>query len=402
MSYLAPAGTPVALSDIAHGLLNARTGSTASQEVAQAVELLTGTSRAWPVSSGRAAMTAILTAMRETASDQGRTEVVIPAYTCYSVPAAIGRAGLAPRLCDSDPDTLGIDIEQLQRRDFSRTLAVVSSNLYGLPDDLPAIEAICRERGVFFLDDAAQALGAHISDRFAGTFGDAGLYSFDKGKVISTIQGGVIICNRGALAERLETIAGAFPAPSALEVTSIILRLGVYSVFLKPRLYPLIKAIPFTGLGETVFCAEYPITRLSAFQSAVATRLLRRLEHFQAGRRRNAAALRQALQDCPALQPIRVAEQTVPSYVRYPVRVRNPRKRSLILNALTRAGVGATTSYPLSLADVPEVRAQVPHADLECPGARELAASILTLPTHAYCPPDTAAHVRKVIDQCTT
>src|SRR5690606_13714195 len=108
-------------------------------------------------------------------------------------PASIVRAGLRPRLCDVDPATMGMSPEALERADFSRVLAIVSANLYGLPNALPAIERITRERGVFMLDDAAQALGARIAGRAVGSFGDAGLYSFDKGKIICTIQGGAIV-----------------------------------------------------------------------------------------------------------------------------------------------------------------------------------------------------------------
>ena len=78
--------------------------------------------------------------MRATIGDSTRNEVIIPAYNCYSVPAAIQRAGLKPRLCDVRPATLGIDTDKLAGRDYSRVLAVLSANLYGVPNDLGAIE----------------------------------------------------------------------------------------------------------------------------------------------------------------------------------------------------------------------------------------------------------------------
>jgi dTDP-4-amino-4,6-dideoxygalactose transaminase len=109
--------------------------------------------------------------------------VIVPAYTCYSVPAAIERAGLKPRLCDIDPATLAWTTG-LGHCDFSRTLAVISANLYGLPNALGEIEAFAAPN-VFLLDDAAQALGAKLDGRAAGSMAMQPL-CFDR-QVISTI-----------------------------------------------------------------------------------------------------------------------------------------------------------------------------------------------------------------------
>ena len=54
-----------------------------------------------------------------------KTDVIIPSYTCYSVPAAAIRAGLRVRILDINPATLSYDLEQLARTDFSRVLAIV-------------------------------------------------------------------------------------------------------------------------------------------------------------------------------------------------------------------------------------------------------------------------------------
>lgn len=346
-------------------------------------------------------MTMILRAMRLMDSQPARDEVIVPAYTCYSVPAAIERAGLRPRLCDIDPATLSMDPERLRRCDFSRVLAVISANLYGLPNDLAAIESICRERGAFFLDDAAQALGASLSGRPVGSFGDAGLFSFDKGKVISTIQGGAIVCGSNGLATKLESEMSALPETGTGERIANSLKLGIYSVFLRPVLYPLVRALPFTGLGHTAYETRYPITRLSGFSSGVAERLLMRLDQLGSTRRQHAAGLLQALEALPAVEPIRPLPGAMPAFVRFPLRARDPGVRVELIAALDRAGIGASASYPHALADIPEVRSKLPPADMNVPGARTIASTLLTLPTHAYCPPDLPERVRGVIDKCT-
>jgi DegT/DnrJ/EryC1/StrS aminotransferase family len=79
-------------------------------------------------SSGRAALTILLKALQQRSD---RREVVIPAYTCFSVPSAVARAGLVIRLCDVDPKTLDLDLNALARLDLSRVLCIVPSGLYG-------------------------------------------------------------------------------------------------------------------------------------------------------------------------------------------------------------------------------------------------------------------------------
>jgi dTDP-4-amino-4,6-dideoxygalactose transaminase len=398
MTYYAPAGTPVTIGDIARGALCA--SAAASAAVAATLRRVAGLEHAWPVSSGRAAMTVILQAMRAARGDPTCNEVIVPAYTCYSVPAAIERAGLKPRLCDIDPATLSMDPEALDRCDFSRTLAVISANLYGLPNALGEIEAVCRRRNVFLLDDAAQALGARLHGRAAGSFGDAGLYSFDKGKIISTIQGGAVVCRQSDLTNHLDAALVNLPQGSFLESSGNLLKLVVYSIFLRPHLYGLIRRLPFTGLGHTRYETRYPVTALTRWQAGVAARLLERLPELNGRRRRLAGAYQAALTAVPGIEIVPSLPGAEPAFARYPFRVREPETRERVVTALHRAGIGATTSYPLSLADVPEVIARVPAADRDCPGARRIARTVVTLPTHAFCPLDIADRARRTLIEC--
>lgn len=344
-------------------------------------------------------MTLTLHAMRQVANDPQRDEVLIPAYTCYSVPASIERAGLRPRLCDIDPETLGIDPQALDRCDFSRVLAVVTANLYGLPNELTAIEDIARRRGVFLLDDAAQALGARLSGRAVGTFGDAGLYSFDKGKIISTMQGGVILSRGSAVETALDAVLRSVEPGSRSTSFLDIAKLAAYALCLRPTLYGRIRRLPFLGLGQTVYETRFPLHRLGGPQMGVAAVLARRIDELNDQRRRNAARLAESLEDAPGLKLPRLASGAEAVYARFPIRITHPEQRERTLAALDRAGIGASASYPRALADVPEVAAQLRSPADHMPGARLLASQIMTLPTHGYCPDDLAARVRKVLEQ---
>lgn len=400
MAFIAPAGTPLSMRDIALAIAVATRMRPGQEQLVQTLRQLSGHGFVWSLSSGRAAMTLLLRAMYVAAGNPDRTQIIIPAYTCYSVPAAVERAGLEVRLCDVDPGTLGMDPDELLRCDFSRVLAVISANLYGVPNDLAAYETICRSKGVYLLDDAAQALGARLGNRAVGSFGDAGIFSFDKGKIISTMQGGAIVCAEGRLATALGSSIAQLPDSSLAEQLLILGQLVGYSIFLHPSRYGLIRHLPFIGLGRTEYQLRYPITILSALQTNIAGNLLLRLEDLNSARRENARKLFEALQDLPGLHLIRPLPDSHAVYARFPCRIASPEIRARVIEAMHASGIGATASYPRSLADVPEVGSRLPAGDLAYPGATELAATILTLPTHAYCPDDLGSQASRIFRKC--
>lgn len=396
MAYVAPAGTPISIGDLAAGIGAGFAGERALRELRAFFASHSGQAHCWPVASGRAAMTLILRAMKKLAPH--RTEVLMPGYTCYSVPAAAARAGLTPRLCDIDPGTLGMDPDALRKSDLSNVLAIVTSNLYGLPNALADIESIAAENGVLMLDDAAQSLGATLGPRAVGGFGDAGLYSFDKGKNITTFQGGVIVCRSGRLAEEIGKLWDALPDARSLETLAYVIKLSLYAVMLRPTLYGVVQRMPGLGLGQTIYETEYPIARYSGALAGLALRLAQRLDELNATRVVNARRLEQALAGVAGVRTIRRSEAAHAVFARYPLCAMTAESREAVVGALNRAGVGATRSYPQALIDVPEVSRALPRNNPDQPGARLAARCIITLPTHAYCPADLPSRVRTVVE----
>ncbi len=397
MPYIAPAGTRLSLSDLAAGLGAGLRGH-AFDELATHLAAHSGQARAWLMSSGRAGMTFTLRAMRKVAPAT-RDEVVLVGYTCYSLAASVELAGLRARLVDVDPATLSPDLGQLRGLDLSRVLCVVSANLYGIPNALGEIESLARDAGAFMFDDAAQALGATHMGRPVGGFGDVGLYSFDKGKIITTLQGGAIVSRPGPLAAALdEAWTGLDPASAAVTL-SYAIKLGLYSVLLRPTLYGIVQRVPGLGLGQTRYENDYPVARYSGTLAGLALRLARRLEALNGVRIANAGALRAALTGLPGLTLTAEIPGDRAVYCRFPVFVRDPGKRAGLIAALNAAGIGATASYPQALIDVPEVARVLAPGQAPQPGARAVASGIVTLPTHAYCPPGMAARVRAVAER---
>src|SRR4051812_17898832 len=134
-------------------------------------------------------------------------EVVTQANTCVPTVAAIARAGATPVLCDVEPEAGTIDPASLELALSPRTRAVVPVHLYGQIGDIEAVAGISRERGIEVIEDCAQAHGAAVAGRAAGTIGRAGAFSFYPTKNLGALgDGGAVVSSDSALAERLRLV----------------------------------------------------------------------------------------------------------------------------------------------------------------------------------------------------
>jgi len=378
--WLAPAGAPIGASDVARWLLAAATTADAEGALRDAVCARLDVQHAFVASTGRAALVLLLQTLKQ--SRPGWDEVIVPSYTCYSVAASVSRAGLRVRVVDVRPDTLDYCPDALERVDFRRVLAIVGTNLYGLPSDMPALTALGRARNVFVIDDSAQALGAQIAGRASGTWGDAGLISFDKGKNVSAVDGGVIVTRDGVLADRLAHRWDTLPDTGLRHAAALSLKALVYAAMLHPSLYGLPARIPQLGLGTTVYADRFPLERSPRVLMALATVMLGRLDTFTRVRSATAAHLTRALHGLPGISSIRPHDDAVPAYLRFPILIHDVAIRAGVLAALRT--FGASGSYPSALVDVPEVRPLLANPDAPAEGGRLVARTIVTLPTHPF------------------
>ncbi|HHJ13738.1 MAG TPA: hypothetical protein ENJ79_05080 [Gammaproteobacteria bacterium] len=379
---LPPSGSPVTAGDLAAWLGSLARRKDPRPALEAAICRHFDVDHCLSFSTGRAAMSFLFRTLAELRQDPRRCEILMPAYTCYSVASSALMAGLEPRLCDIDPRTLSYDPETLRGVDFSRVLAITTANLYGLPDDLPAIASLARKQGVYLVDDAAQSLQARVGGRYSGTWGDAGLFSLDKGKNITAMQGGLLVTRNPQLGAALRKSYAARVRRNRDHALRETLMLLVYSLFLHPSRYWIPAGLPFLHLGETRWEENYPIEQMSPALAAIARRQLARIETITQTRQEHATAYRrrlEGLKDIACIEPVRDAE---PVYLRFPVRVRNAKRREYLLAHLRRYGV--TASYPACLAQVPELEGRAHRAGSGTEQACRLAQEILTLPTHAH------------------
>lgn len=380
--YVAPAGAPIGGADLVQWCRLWPHLSRAADDLRASVCSALQRRHCWLTSTGRAGLTVLLSALR-TCAPPDRDEVVLPSYTCYSVPASAARAGLRVRIVDVDPCTLDFDLEHLGNADFRRVLAIVPTSLYGLPSRLDRIAEIACVHGVFLVDDAAQALGAEVAGQPAGAWGDAGLISFDKGKAISSIDGGAIVANDGPVAEAVARQVGSLErAPLSVSLEGG-LKAVVYAAFLRSSLYWLPSSLPWLRLGRTEYCVDFAVTAASPALAALGTTMWPKLRAFVAQREANARQYLSTLPADGAVVPVSPVEDSRPSYLRLPVLARTGSLRDRLLERLHARRVGATGSYPASIADIPAIQSLL-AARPDAAAGRSVAERIITLPTHPY------------------
>ena len=386
---IAPAGAPLPARAV---LSSALRTSADKRDFTGLLRERLGVRHLFTVSSGRAALTILLKALKQCS---GKREVVMPAYTCFSVPSAVVRAGLMIRLCDVDSKTLDLDHNALARIDLAKVLCVIPSSLYGMPSDLIELEDVARASGTFLIDDAAQCLGASVGEKYCGTFGDAGFYSLGRGKNITTMGGGILLTSRDDLDHIIRKEVDKLPRPSALQVLSSTLNSLLYAVMLRPSRYWIIDRIPFLGLGLSRFDPNFKIAQLSTFQARLASQLFALVDSYNRIRQDNARRLQAAIEGVEGIEIPRPINGSNPVYLRFPILARDGVHRSVLLRHLSDAGIGASTSYPTAIGEIPGIDQYIARDQQPCPGARSIATRIITLPTHPYV---TSADVDRMID----
>jgi perosamine synthetase len=296
------------------------------------------------VASGTAALDIALRAV----GVRGR-EVVVPANTFYATAAAVLQAGARPVFADVDPATFALSAATTAAALTPRTAAVVLVHIGGLiSPQVDELRALCDERGVALVEDAAHAHGATFEGRFAGSFGVAAGFSFYPTKVITSGEGGMVLTSSEELAQ-------------------------------EARIY--------RDQGKGAFTANHHVRlgyawRMSELHAATGLVHLRRMEEFIARRRAVAARYDKALASLDGLQPLAEPPGCRSNIYKYIV---------VLPPGLDRARFKAELAqrFQVNLSgevyDLPLHRQPVlaDYAGPQLPVAEELAARHICLPVHS-------------------
>src|SRR6266571_5335157 len=408
---LPPAATPIGVREIASGVCGIFRGRKELDRFRSELKEHFGVKHCFLVSSGKAAFALILLALKELHPD--RDEVLIPAFTCYSVPSSVARAGLKTRLCDLHPDSLDFDFAQLsamlsrkapsRREDASspygatdssatpgdgikkrgpsrcRILAVVPTHLFGFPADVGKLKKMVHDPAITIVEDAAQAMGETWKGRKLGTHGDVSFFGLGRGKALSSVEGGVIITDRDDIAELLDRYIRSLPQYNLWLLAGLVLKAAGLMLLTHPLLFWLPRSLPFLKLGQTLFEPGFEMLRMSSFQAGLTVNWNERLQEMQNARRRNVSRWIAVLQangnrgSCLRIFPSM-------GLLRFPIRMHDIEKKRSLLKESARNGLGITAAYPDSINRL--LGSSI--LDKTFPVAESFAKQLVTLPTHNY------------------
>ena len=163
-----------------------------------------GARHAIGVGNGLDALALILRAYRELGMLKEGDEVLVPANTFIATLLAVSQNGLVPVPVEPDSKSFNLDPEHAASAIGPRTRAIVAVHLYGQLADMDALAALSRDRGLLLIEDAAQAHGAELDGRRAGSLGDAAAFSFFPTKNLGALgDGGAVVTQDDALARQV-------------------------------------------------------------------------------------------------------------------------------------------------------------------------------------------------------
>ncbi len=310
------------------------------------LEAYTGAKHVIPVGNGTDALQIALMGLGLRPGD----EVITPTFTFIATAEVVALLGLTPVVVDVDWETMNMDVEAVRRAITPRTKAIVPVHLFGQCADMQALMDLAREKHIYVVEDACQAIGAQFTfangeTKQAGTIGHIGCTSFFPSKNLGCYgDGGAIFTNDDALAERMRAIAN-----HGCHVRYHHDEVGVNS-------------------------------RLDSIQAAILDAKLPHLDEYIAARQKAAAYYDEAFANCERLLiPGRQAHSTH-VFHQYTLRVVGA-DRDTLREGLAQAGIPAMIYYPVPLHQQ-KAYLDPRYQDGDFPVAERLAACVLSLPMH--------------------
>lgn len=377
--YQAPASSPLSAGAVLAGLgAVVRNGKARAESETRVVELLSARYAPRDVVLTESGTTALSAALLGVLQDRPGAPIALPAYACYDVATAADGADARVLLYDLDPHTLAPDMAQLRAALRQGAAAVVIVHAYGYPVDVGEVRRLAHETGALTIEDAAQAAGANLNGRAAGTTASLAVLSFGRGKGLTGGSGGAVLAHDDAGARIVERVRGLLDAPR--RGWPELLNIAAQLIFQRPGLYALPAAVPFLHLGETIYRKPQPMRRVTNVSGRVVAATWRLAECEAGIRRRNAERLLAALRWEPGFETVNALGAAQPGYLRLPVLASPAARRSVDQPAARRLGV--MPGYPQPLCELPSFGARCMNRDAGFPGSRLLAERLCTLPTH--------------------
>lgn len=302
------------------------------------------------VNSGTAALYLSILALHIGPGD----EVIVPSFTFGATAHAVVLAGATAVFADIDPATFCLDPASVAAAITSRTVAVIPVHLFGHPAAMDQLGTLARRHALVLIEDAAQAIGAHLDRQPVGALGTVGCFSFYPTKNMHTIEGGMITTGDPDLAARLRLL----------------------------RNQGMSERYQYEAVGLNA--------RMTDVSAAIGRVQLRSLPQWLAARRHNAAQLDAGLRNVGTPTVAHGAEH---AYHQYTIRV--PGNRTTLTRRAARHSVTTAVYYPIPVHRTPAHY----RPDLTLPHTHRAAAEVLSLPIHPGLTNDDLAKIIEVINR---
>lgn len=208
-------------------------------------------------------------------------EVIVSAYTMSASATAALVYGAIPIFADIEEEFYCLDPVSIEAKITPRTKAIIVVDIFGQPYDAAAINALAKRHGLYVIEDTAQAPGAMLEGKYAGTLGDIGVYSLNYHKHIHSGEGGIIVTDDDVLADKLRLIRNHAEA--------------------------VLSARGITEKSELVNMVGYNY-RMTEIEAAIARCQLKKLPGLLERRLENTLYLNEKLSHIPCIRPTRIRE----------------------------------------------------------------------------------------------
>lgn len=268
-------------------------------------------------------------------------EVITVSYTFISTVYAIIHSGAKPMLVDVDPVTYTIDAKQVLNAVSDRTKAIIPVHLYGQPADMDPIMEIAERRGLWVIEDAAQAHGAENKGRKTGSIGHVSCFSFYPSKNLGAFgDGGMLVTNDEELANKARML----------------------------RAYGCRGKYHYEVVGYN--------SRLDELQAAILRVKLKRLDFWNEKRRKHAKFYNQLLFKVPSI--VTPTEDTDKKHV-YHLYVIRGKDRDRLRDFLTSKGIATGVHYPVPI-HLSEAYKHLGYNNSDLQFTQKYAGQVLSLP----------------------
>jgi dTDP-4-amino-4,6-dideoxygalactose transaminase len=301
------------------------------------------------------------------------SEIILPAYTVASVPAALVSSGFHPVFADVDARDDNIAAETIGTLVTEKTSAVIVNHTYGRPCDMHSISAMAERFGFYIIEDFSQAVGAAYKTGKTGSFGTAGICSFAPTKNFNTFGGGMITTNDSDLFDKLRRRADAMPPLTHLQLAKSMAaaaamdllsspNLFTASVFPVQRLMSLSQSdlLPlYRGTLYKIRQTQTSPARYANVQAVAGRKILQGLDASNCKRSENARLLDTLLD--PAIPRPRDATDTTPIHLLFMIRTDNP---LLFSRRLLRYGIDTGKFFMMNCGNAYCPEMKFPRTDI--------------------------------------